>query len=73
MKKAVDISVGLGGLSAAITMQSKGMDVANFDENPHAGGKVRSVDTEGFHFDFGTNTWKKGCLLKVEAALFDGF
>lgn len=56
MKKAIVIGAGLGGLSAAITMQSKGVDVTVFDENPHAGGKMMSVDGEGFHFDFGPNT-----------------
>lgn len=54
--KVIVIGSGLGGLSAGITLQSKGFDVTIIDENVHTGGKMMPVDENGFHFDFGPNT-----------------
>ncbi|MDR0136394.1 phytoene desaturase family protein [Metabacillus idriensis] len=56
MKKAVIIGAGLGGLSAAITLASRGFKVDVFEKNSHAGGKLMPVDLGDYHFDFGPNT-----------------
>lgn len=44
MKKAIVIGAGIGGLAAAVTLQSRGIHTMVFDENPHAGGKMMSVN-----------------------------
>ncbi len=56
MKNIIIIGGGLGGLSAAISLQSKGYHVTIVEENLHPGGKMMSVDIEGYSFDFGPNT-----------------
>ena len=56
MKKILIIGSGLGGLSAAISLQSKGYQVTIIDENHHPGGKMMSVKIDGYSFDFGPNT-----------------
>lgn len=55
MKVAI-VGGGLGGLSAAITLAKHGVDVRLFEKNTHFGGKMMSVDEDGYHFDFGPNT-----------------
>jgi phytoene desaturase len=56
MKKAVIIGAGLGGLSAAIKLASKGFKVDVFEKNSHIGGKLMPVKLGDYHFDFGPNT-----------------
>lgn len=52
-RKAIVVGAGIGGLSAAIRLQSAGFDTTVFDSLPVAGGRgaVRKVD--GFTFDMG--------------------
>ncbi|MCA0969478.1 phytoene desaturase [Halobacillus litoralis] len=54
--KVVIIGGGLGGLSAAVSLASQGVEVDLFEKNDHLGGKMMPVDEEGYHFDFGPNT-----------------
>ncbi|AZB42300.1 phytoene desaturase [Bacillus sp. FJAT-42376] len=56
MKKAVVVGAGLGGLSAAITLASKGWDVTVAEKNSHSGGKLMPVMLGSYQFDFGPNT-----------------
>ncbi|MCA1058475.1 phytoene desaturase [Rossellomorea aquimaris] len=56
MKNIIIIGGGLGGLSAAISLQSKGYNVTVIEENLHPGGKMMPVEMEGYSFDFGPNT-----------------
>lgn len=56
LKRIAIIGGGLGGLSAAITLASKGFKVQVFEKNDHFGGKMMSVDIDNYHFDFGPNT-----------------
>lgn len=54
-KKAVVIGGGLGGLAAALTL-SRRFDVTIIEKNNHLGGKMQSIDMDGYHFDYGPNT-----------------
>ncbi|WP_034758677.1 phytoene desaturase family protein [Rossellomorea vietnamensis] len=56
MKNIIIIGSGLGGLSAAISLQSKGYHVTVVDQNQHPGGKMMRVEIDGYSFDFGPNT-----------------
>ncbi|PFA70165.1 phytoene desaturase [Bacillus sp. AFS015802] len=56
MKNIIIIGGGLGGLSAAISLQSKGYSVTIVEENLHPGGKMMPVEIDGYSFDFGPNT-----------------
>ncbi|MGM0751112.1 MAG: phytoene desaturase family protein [Bacillota bacterium] len=56
MKDIIIIGGGLGGLSAGISLQSKGYNVTILEENLHPGGKMMPVEIEGYSFDFGPNT-----------------
>lgn len=52
-KKVVVIGGGLGGLSAAISLQQKGYDVDIYEQNKHLGGKLNRLEQDGFGFDLG--------------------
>lgn len=56
MKNIIIIGGGLGGLSAGISLQSKGYNVTILEENLHPGGKMMPVEIDGYSFDFGPNT-----------------
>ncbi len=56
MNSVIIIGGGLGGLSAGISLQSKGYHVTILDENLHPGGKMMPVEMNGYSFDFGPNT-----------------
>ena len=47
------IGLGLGGLSAAISLASEGFHVTAFEKNEKAGGKLNLLRKEGFNFDLG--------------------
>ncbi|MFA9557969.1 phytoene desaturase family protein [Evansella sp. AB-rgal1] len=55
-KHAVIIGGGLGGLSAAIKLQSSGWQVTLIEKNNHVGGKLHEVSLGSHRFDFGPNT-----------------
>lgn len=55
-KRAVVIGAGLGGLSAAITLQHKGFSTTIIEKNNHCGGKLRKESIGSASFDFGPNT-----------------
>ncbi len=52
-KKVVVIGAGLGGMSAAIMLASKGFAVTLFEKNHHVGGKLNQLQVGGFSFDLG--------------------
>ncbi|MEI6480040.1 MAG: phytoene desaturase family protein [bacterium] len=52
-KKVVVIGAGLGGISAAASLASKGYDVEIFEKNSHVGGKLNLLKKDGFSFDLG--------------------
>ncbi|WP_233129766.1 MULTISPECIES: phytoene desaturase family protein [Salimicrobium] len=54
--KTIIVGGGLAGLSAAVTLASEGVETVLYEKSSHFGGKMKSVDMDGFHFDFGPNT-----------------
>ncbi|NLP49429.1 phytoene desaturase family protein [Bacillus sp. RO1] len=56
MKNIVVIGGGLGGLSAAISLATKGFHVTLLEKNIHLGGKLMPVRLGEASFDFGPNT-----------------
>ena len=52
-KKVAVIGAGLGGLSAAISLATKGYSVKMFEKNDRVGGKLNQLKREGFTFDLG--------------------
>ena len=55
MKKTIIIGAGLGGLSAAIRLAKFGFDVTILEKNETVGGKVNSVEADGYKFDTGAS------------------
>lgn len=56
MKKIAIIGAGLGGLTAAISLASKGYQIDLFEKNNHCGGKLMLYELGTHKFDFGPNT-----------------
>ena len=52
-KKVLVIGAGLGGISAAIALASKGYQVEIFEKNDKIGGKLNLLHKDGFEFDLG--------------------
>ncbi|MFP4416867.1 MAG: phytoene desaturase family protein [Chitinivibrionales bacterium] len=52
-KHAVIIGAGLGGISAAIMLATRGFSVTICERNDKIGGKLNYLDIHGFHFDLG--------------------
>jgi len=52
-KKVIIIGAGLGGLSAAISLQQAGYTVEVFEKNARIGGKLNVLTERGFTFDLG--------------------
>ena len=58
------IGAGLGGLSAAIYLSSKGFRVSVFEKNSYAGGKAGVLKREGFRFDTGPSVITMPFILR---------
>jgi phytoene desaturase len=58
------IGSGLGGLSAAIRLASRGFDVTVYEQNPLPGGKARSIENNGFRFDTGPSLLTMPFVIK---------
>lgn len=52
-KSVAVIGSGLGGLSAAIDLRSRGFSVDLYEKNAYTGGKAGSLNVKGFTFDTG--------------------
>ena len=52
-KKVIVIGAGLGGLSAAISLQQAGYAVEIFEKNAQIGGKLNLLQAQGYTFDLG--------------------
>ena len=52
-KKAVIIGAGYGGLALANLLAKAGYQVAVYEKNPSAGGRIQVVKQDGFTFDLG--------------------
>lgn len=53
MKKAIIIGSGLGGLSTALRLSSKGYDVTILEKHSTPGGRLNILEMDGFRFDMG--------------------
>jgi len=53
MKKAIIIGSGLGGLSTALRLSSKGYDVTVLEKHSTPGGRLNVIEQDGFRFDMG--------------------
>lgn len=53
MKKVIVCGAGIGGLSSAILLASKGFEVEIYEKNDNAGGKMNQKFREGYRFDTG--------------------
>ncbi len=51
MKEVIIIGAGLGGLSAAIRLAKSGFSVTVLEKNENVGGKVNTVEADGYKFD----------------------
>ncbi|WP_144514814.1 phytoene desaturase family protein [Bacillus pumilus] len=56
MKKVIIIGGGLGGLSAAIRLQSRGVQVTILEKEAALGGKLQHHQEAGYSFDLGPST-----------------
>ncbi|MCY9674631.1 NAD(P)/FAD-dependent oxidoreductase, partial [Bacillus pumilus] len=56
MKKVIIIGGGLGGLSAAIRLQSRGVQVTILEKEAALGGKLQRHQEAGYSFDLGPST-----------------
>lgn len=52
-KKVIVIGAGLGGISAAIMLKTKGFEVEIFEKNEKIGGKLNQHQEQGYTFDLG--------------------
>ncbi len=53
MQKAIIIGAGIAGIAAAIRLTLKGYEVAVYEANAYAGGKMAQINLNGFRFDAG--------------------
>jgi diapolycopene oxygenase len=68
-KRVVVIGAGLGGMSAAILLARNGFQVTILEKNPHVGGKLNLLQTNGFSFDLGPSIFT---LPEVFRVIFEG-
>lgn len=50
-KKVIVVGAGVGGLSTAVRLLSKGYEVKIYEKEEKIGGKVNIIEEQGFHFD----------------------
>ncbi len=67
MKEIIIIGAGIGGLSAACRLAKSGFSVTVLEKNERVGGKVNSVEANGYKFDTGAS------LLTMRHVLEDLF
>lgn len=53
MKKTIIIGAGIAGIAASIRLAVKGHEVAVYEANTYAGGKLSEIHQDGFRFDAG--------------------
>ncbi len=68
-KRVVVIGAGIGGMSAAIMLASKGFQVTILEKNAQVGGKLNQLQTKGFSFDLGPSIFT---LPEIFRPIFEG-
>jgi phytoene desaturase len=53
LKKVIIIGSGLGGLSTALRLSSKGYDITVLEKHSTPGGRLNIIEQDGFRFDMG--------------------
>lgn len=53
MKQAIIIGSGIAGLAAALRVKKMGYTVTVFEANEYPGGKIHTIESNGFRFDTG--------------------
>lgn len=53
VNKVIVIGAGIAGLASALRLRAKGYEVAVFEANAYAGGKLHAFETKGYRFDYG--------------------
>jgi len=53
MQKAIIIGAGISGIATSIRLAAKGYKVEVYESNSYPGGKLTSIDKDGFRFDAG--------------------
>jgi phytoene desaturase len=61
------IGAGIGGLATSLLLAAKGYDVHLYEKNNYVGGKISSIENNGFRFDTGAS------LLTMTNVLIDFF
>lgn len=67
-KSVAVIGAGIGGICAAIHLAKRGLPVAIFEKNPHAGGRCDWIEVEGHHFDTGPTLMVMQRVFEAEFA-----
>ena len=70
-KKAVIIGAGYGGLALANLLAKAGHEVAIYEKNPSAGGRIQVVKQNGFTFDLGPSWYLMPEIFEQYYQLFD--
>lgn len=70
-KKAVIIGAGYGGLALANLLAKAGYQVAVYEKNPSAGGRIQAVKQDGFTFDLGPSWYLMPEIFEQYYRLFD--
>ncbi len=70
MKKIAVIGSGVGGLSAALHLKSKGYSVVVIEKNDWVGGKIREFSANGYRFDKGPSLFTSPYLVDEIFTLF---
>lgn len=70
-KKVVIIGAGYGGLALANLLAKAGYEVAVYEKNPSAGGRIQVVKQNGFTFDLGPSWYLMPEIFEQYYQLFD--
>ena len=70
MLKAIVIGAGIGGLASALRLRHKGYEVAVFEANAYAGGKIHAFKTGKYRFDAGPSLFTMPHLVDELFQLF---
>jgi len=65
-KSVVVIGAGIGGLTAAIHLASRGLQVTVLEKNAQPGGRCNRLSREGHHFDTGPTLFVMSKLYEAE-------
>jgi len=65
-KSVIVIGAGIGGVTAAIHLAKRGMDVTVVEKNPHPGGRCDRFSRVGHHFDTGPTLLVMPLLYEAE-------